>query len=718
MSLYAEIVLGIPLTQTFTYAIPQTSRNLAKIGSRVLVPFHQREITGFIVALKNRKKAEDYELKNIREVLDEEPVFTAEFLSFTKKLSAVSFSSWGEMLQAALPPSYVLKSRTKMSLSEEGKTALQSESLSGGEREVLELLQRGAYTRTFIKRKVKQKNLSTILSRLERKGLIQAQSDLKKTHRRVEREVDLSPVQLEMDFSLDEESCMASDFISESLRTKSFFSFYLHASQSKREAIYFDLIKKALNVRKKILFLVPEITLTTSLQQKFEKKLGENVALLHSQLTAKQRESEWERIKNGRADVVVGPRSAVLSPLRDIGLIILDNEQDESYLQKENPSYDARKGALLRAKQSSALLVYGSSIPSVEAYYQAKKQGFLVQIKENSAEREVEILRDDSRKSVIEEKLMHKIGQKLASDNPDPILVFYNRRGYASFMICSRCRYIPRCQRCDVTMSFHKKEGKLLCHYCGFSSPKIHTCPECRGKMEFGKNFGIEVVEEELKKKFPGKHIVSFDSDIVRTKKEQERVLSRFSENKIDILIGTQFLAHQENLPPVSTVVILYPEIFLTLPDFRASQKTFQTLIQMTRFLSREGIPTLFIQTSNPDHYSIRHAAFDEYGCFYDQEINYRRLMNYPPFSYLAEILLTGENLRALARESRKIFSCVKDQDSQIETWGPALAPVSRIRGKFRVQVVLKSKKKRALDRALQKSLERVKSRKTVFLHG
>jgi primosomal protein N' (replication factor Y) len=236
--------------------------------------------------------------------------------------------------------------------------------------------------------------------------------------------------------------------------------------------------------------------------------------------------------------------------------------------------------------------------------------------------------------------------------------------------------------------------------------------------MEFGKNFGIEVIEEELKKKFPGKHIVSFDSDIVRTKKEQERVLSRFSENKIDILIGTQFLAHQENLPPVSTVVILYPEIFLTLPDFRASQKTFQTLIQMTRFLSREGIPTLFIQTSNPDHYSIRHAAFDEYGCFYDQEINYRRLMNYPPFSYLAEILLTGENLRALARESRKIFSCVKDQDSQIETWGPALAPVSRIRGKFRVQVVLKSKKKRALDRALQKSLERVKSRKTVFLHG
>jgi primosomal protein N' (replication factor Y) len=497
-----------------------------------------------------------------------------------------------------------------------------------------------------------------------------------------------------------------------------FWSFYLHASRQKREAIYFDLIKKILNIRKKILFLVPEIRLTASLQEKFTKKLGENVALFHSQLTAKQRESEWERIKTSRADVVVGPRSAILSPLSNIGLIILDDEHDDSYLQTENPSYDARKGALLRARQSSALLISGSSIPSVEAYYLAKKQGYLIEIKEKSPDRKVEILRRRSRKCVVEDKLIHEIGQKLSGKNPDPIIVFFNRRGYSSFMICSHCRYIPRCERCDVTMSFHKKKEKLLCHYCGFSSPKINTCPECGGELVFGKSFGIEVVEEEFKRRFPGKNIVCFDSDRVRTRKDQEKILYRFAEKKIDILLGTQFLAHQGNLTPVSTVVILYPEIFLTLPDFRASQKTFQTVNQMTKFLAKEGAPRLFIQTTNPDHYSIRHAAFDDYCSFYDQEIKYRRLMNYPPFSSLAEVLLTGENLRALARESRKIFSCVKDQDSQIETWGPALAPVSMIRGKFRVQVVLKSKKKRALDRALKKSLNRVKSRKTVFIYG
>ncbi len=718
MSRYAEIVLGLPLSQTFTYAIPETCRTLAKVGSRVLVPFHQRKMTGFIVSLGDRKKIQDYELKDIQEVLDDEPVFTDQFLSFTQKFSDAHFCSWGEMLQAALPPSYVQKTRIKMSLSEEGKAALLGESLSEEEREILELFHKGAYTRTFIKRKIKRNNASSILVRLEGKGLIQAQSDLKKTHRRKERIDDLEPVQLEMDFSLDEESQKASNFISEHIGGDKFSFFILHASRQKREAVYFDLIKKILRIRRKVLFLVPEIVLTSSLRKKFIKKLGEQVALLHSQLTEAQREHEWERIRNDRADVVVGPRSAILSPLKDIGLIIVDDEHDESYIQRENPAYDARKGALLRAKLSSSLLLYGSSIPSVESYYQAKKRGIVVQIKDKPAGQKVVFLKDGSKKGVLADQLIRELERRTAGKNPDPVLFFFNRRGYASFVICPRCRYIPRCKRCDVTMSFHKKEGKLLCHYCGFSSPLNYTCPECQGKIGFGKSFGIEVIEEELKKRFPDKHIVCFDSDVVRTKKDQEQVLSQFGENRIDILLGTQLLAHQKNIPPVSTVVVLYPEVFLTSPDFRASQKTFQTLIQMTKFVSQKTHSTLYLQTSNPDHYSIRHAAFGDYASFYDQEIRYRRLMNYPPFSYLAEILLTGENLRNVARESRKIFSCVKDQDDRIETWGPALAPVSRIRGKYRIQVVLKSKKKRALDRALKKSLKRVKSKKTVFLYG
>jgi primosomal protein N' (replication factor Y) len=715
MSLYAEVVLGLPLTKTFTYTIPEASKNLLQIGSRVIVPFHRRDITGFVVRLKSRKKREDYELREIQEVLDDEPVFTGDFLSFTQKFSAASFCSWGEMLQAALPPSYVPKSRIKMSLSEKGEKAIQNRSLDMEELKILELLRKGPYTRMFIKRKIQKKNLSSVLARLEKKGLILAKSDLKKMQRRAESEADFTPVQLEMDFFWDEKTRKACDIISEALGKNEFFSFFLRASREKREAIYFDLIKKILKIQKKVLFLVPEIGLTASLQEKLTKRLGESVTLLHSQLTAKQRESEWERIRTGRAGVVVGPRSAILSPLADIGLIILDDEHDDSYLQTENPSYDARKGALLRAKQSSALLISGSSTPSVDAFYTAKKQGCLVEIAEKSTDKKVEILRERSRKYVLDDRLIHEIGQELKGKHPNPIIVFFNRRGYASFMVCLRCRYNPRCERCDVAMGFHKKERKLLCHYCGFSSPEISTCPECGGKLVFGRSFGIEVVEEELKRRFPGKHIVCFDSDRMNKKKDQENILTRFAKKRIDILLGTQFLAHQENLPPVSTVVILHPEVFLALPDFRAGQKIFQTVSQMTKFLAKEGKPRLLIQTANPDHYSIRHAAYDDYDGFFAQEIKYRRLMGYPPFSRLAEVLLTGENLRSLAREFRKIFAGVRDQDATIETWGPALAPVTRIRGKFRIQVVLKSKKKRALDRALQKSLESVKTRKTVL---
>jgi primosomal protein N' (replication factor Y) len=718
MSRYADVVLGLPLTNIFTYLIPETSEDLVKIGCRVLVPFHRREITGFVVGLKSRKKRGDYMLKDIQAVLDQEPVFSREFLSFTQKFSAASFCSWGEMLQAALPPSYAPKSRVKISLSEEGEKALENTSLAEEEKEILNLLQKGAYTRTFVKRKTKRKNLVSILARMERKGLIVAKRDLKTMRRRMEEKTSSTPVQLEMDFSLDEESRKASRIISACLDNNRSSRFYLHAFQKKREAIYFDLIKKTLKIQKKVLFLVPEIGLTEPLQEKFMKKLGENVALLHSQLTEKQRASEWERIKAGLADVVVGPRSAIFSPLSKIGLIILDDEHDESYLQKENFSYDARRGALLRAQQSSALLLSGSSIPSVEAYYRAKRQGYLVEIAGEPAIRKVEILRKRTQKRLVEDRLIQEIGQKLSGKTPERVIVFFNRRGYASFLICPRCRFIPRCERCDVTMSFHKKEDKLLCHYCGFSSPRMPACPQCGAGLVLSQGFGIEVVEEELKKRFPGKSVVCFDSDRVRTRKDQEKILLRFAEKKIDILIGTQFLARQEYLAPASAVVILYPEIFLTLPDFRASQKTFQTVSQMIKCLASEGDPRLYIQTANPDHHSIRHAAFGEYGRFYDQEIQYRRLMDYPPFSRLAEVLLTGENLRALARESRKIFSHVKDRDHTIETWGPALAPVARVRGKFRVQVVLKSKKKRALDRALVESLELVKSRKTVFLYG
>ncbi len=716
MNRYAEVALGLPLKRTFTYAIPEAYRVLAKVGCRVIVPFHRRELPGIIVALRQRREKKDYELKEILELLDEVPVFSPDFLSFTKKISQTFFTSWGEMLQAALPPTYVPKSRTKYYLTSAGKKSLEGDSLSGEERQVMELLLKGIYTLRFIRSKCRLTNLSSLLLRLERKGFILVRHEVvKSSPRQNETEAD-RPVQLEIDFSLDERSLQVLEVISERIGRDLFSPFCLHASQEKRIAVYFDLIKKVLHSRKKVLFLVPEISSTQSLREAFEKKLGKNVSLLHSELTEKKREIEWRRIKEGKAEVVVGPRSTILSPLEDIGLIIVDEEQDEAYYQRESPAYDARTGAWLRARQSSSLLIYGSSTPSVETYHKAKSGGYLLCLEEKPARRRVEILENRSKYGVMAERLLRKIEERLEKN--DPIIVFFNRRGYVSFLICPRCRYVPRCTRCDVALSYHKKEDKLLCHYCGFSESRNHDCPECGARIGFSRSFGIEVVEEELRKRFPRRWIECFDKDIAGTRKNQERILSLFKNKKIDILLGTQLLVHQESLPTVPFVVILNPEILLTLPDFRASQKTFQRLSQMIKFVAHGGNPELVIQTSLPPHYSIQCAAFGDYRSFFAREIEFRRLLDFPPFFHVAEVLLSGEDLRTLARESRKFFSQAKDQAEEVEIWGPALASVARVRERYRVQVVLKSKKKRALTRALETSLERVKSKKAVFLNG
>ncbi len=714
MTLYAEVILPLPLGRSFTYIVPPPSREKARAGVRVLVPFHQRTLTGFIVRLRKRRQAKGLQLKEILEILDETPVFSPWFLTFTRKLTDYHFSSWGEILQSSLPPSFSLKTETKVRLTEEGMKTLEGEELSSDERKILGLLKKRAYSPLFLRRKTKTKKLSPFLSRLEKKGLILTQKRIKRGKAREEMSPPLGPTQLEMDFSLDKKALQSAETLIQKSRESGFSPFLLHGCLEKREAVYFYLIRKIFEKRQKVLFLVPEISLTRTLVEKFQKRLGEKGACLHSRLSEKRRAAEWRRIKAGDVELVLGPRSALLSPLSNVGLIIVDEEQDESYYQQESPAYDARKGAWLRAQQEGSALLFGSAYPSVGSYYKAKKRGYLLALGNGAEKRKVEILDERAKQDLICQELKDKIDLRLK--RKEPVVVFINRRGYASFLLCARCSYIPRCIHCDISLTYHKKEEKLVCHYCNYSMPKISRCPECGAKIIRKRGVGIEVVEEQLKRAFPQSKVLCFNTDVIKTKREQERMLSRFVKGKIDILVGTQLLAHQWDLPRVSLVIIFYPETTLTLSDYKASQKTFQNLVQMMKFAHQDDRGEVIIQTFFPDHFSIRSAASNDYVSFFKQEIQFRRLMNYPPFSRMAEVLFQGENLRNLAQKSRQFSEQISELAADIEILGPALAPVAKVRGRSRIQLVLKTKKRGLLALAIREALKASKFRPSVLM--
>ncbi len=712
MTLYAEVALPLPLSQTFFYLIPEDWQSQVQIGARVLVPFRGRVLTGFVVSLKKRRAKRDIRLKEIEEVLDEKPLFPENFLYFTRRLSDFYYTSWGEFLQASLPPTYVLKSKRMIHLSAEGEEALRKEKLSEEEKAILILLQKKSYTAAFLQRKFGKKRASSFLSRMSRKGYIHFQRDIKKRERRRLRPVLASQKQLEIDFGLSGKLRNFAEAIVQKTSPRAFSPFLLVGPEDERKALYFNLINRVLEREEKILFLVPEISLTQHLIEKFEKKLGKQAAILHSQMPQRTREAEWLKVRSGEAKVVVGPRSALFSLLDNLGLIIVEEEHDDSYFQQENPSYDARRGAWLRAKEEKAVLIYGSAMPTVEAFYQAKKRGYLLDLEQKEQKREVTIVRGRSGRDIMSQQFRESLGEKL--NKGEQALIFINRRGYAPLIVCSNCRHIPKCINCDIALTYHKKEEKLVCHYCNYSLPKPEVCPECKSRIIRLMGYGIEAVEEELKKYFPRARIFSFASDEIKGRKEQERMVHSFSKGKVDILVGTQLLAHRADLPPVSLVGILYPETLLGLADYRASQKTFQTIRLMMSHLQNNDQGKVLIQTELPSHFSIQAAAAQDYGSFFNQEMKLRRLMNYPPFSHMIGVLFQGENLRILAHKSREFSTLLKKEAGKIEVLGPSLAGVKRLRGVNRVQMILKARRKKYLDEALRESLKKVKLRGSI----
>jgi primosomal protein N' (replication factor Y) len=709
MTLFADLVFPLPLAHSFRYIVPPNLAAAALTGKRALAPLGGKTLAGFIVAVDDKAPGESIVLKEIQEIVDPEPVVSPRAVDFTRRLSAHFGSSWGELLAACLPPSREIRTSTKVVLTEQGRAALKDGSLSPEEKKAADVLGPNAYTLLHIRRKSGLKNPASVVSRMRKKGLLEVRERAVPPVRKARPLPPASPAQLELDFSVGPALRAALVAAGAALEQGRFSPWLLFGDPEARLAACLQLIPRVLARSRQVLVLVPEISRAEPLREALEKKLGESAAVLHGQQPDALREAEWRRVRSGEARIVVGPRSALFAPAENLGLVVVEDESDESHVQSESPAYDARRAAWMAAEDRGALLVLGSDAPTVEAFHRAREGGYLISLPRSGIKRPAELVDDRGERGLIARRVMERLRESLGQGRTG--LVFANRRGFASFLVCPRCGHVPRCERCEIALTYFKKDERLVCRYCGASRPRMKACPECGGRVMEPRGAGVEAIEDELRKALPAARIASFDSDRVRTRAAREKAAASWAAGGIDLLVGTEMLAHQD-IPGAGCVAVLNPEVRLAHPDFRSAQRTFRSLLRMVRLAAPDG--DVLVQTSAPDHHAVREAARRDYEAFFDVEIGFRRLMSYPPFSSMAEIVLPGRDLRPVARKARDLVRLAREFGNGLEAMGPGLAPPSAVKGGKGLQIILKAERPDVLDAGLDLVLRAIQGRRSV----
>jgi primosomal protein N' (replication factor Y) (superfamily II helicase) len=488
---------------------------------------------------------------------------------------------------------------------------------------------------------------------------------------------------------------------------------------SGKTEVYLRSVQDTLARGKTALVLVPEIALTLWIGRQCRAWFGakfEGVAVLHSALRDVERAREWWRVRNGEARVVVGTRSAVFAPLENLGLVIVDEEQENSYKQEETPRYHGRDVAIVRAKLENAAALLGSATPALETYHNAMSGKYelltMATRVENRSLAAVEIvdLRLDFQQthqtSPISKTLRDGIGECLSFETQ--ALVLINRRGYSWSVLCRSCGASVQCANCSISMTYHKSRNRLECHYCGSIQAVPKVCPKCDSKCVYFFGEGSEHLEERLRREFPGARIARLDRDTVRTKRQYQETLGAFASGALDILVGTQMLAKGHDFQKVTLVGVISADASLSLPDFRAAERTFQLLTQVAGRAGRGDLPgRVLIQTYYPEHYAIQDAVRQDYVSFYERELHYRRMMGYPPFASLANVIVRDTNLEKAIRWSRRLSEYFSPHDGKgARILGPASAPLARLKNEHRYQFLLKSPKRTLLTKLLTGALE------------
>jgi primosomal protein N' (replication factor Y) (superfamily II helicase) len=518
------------------------------------------------------------------------------------------------------------------------------------------------------------------------------------------------------DFDLNKAQQSALAQMRESVAARKFSGMLLHGvTGSGKTAVYLAAMRGVLEAGRSAILLVPEIGLTPAVAADLHQIFGDEVAILHSALSDKERAEQWHRIKRGDARMVVGTRSAVFAPVADLALIIVDEEHDSSYKQEETPRYHARDVAVVRAKMANAVVVLGSATPSLESYFNAKKNKYaLVELPDRVERRplpEVEIIdmrqefQETGQEQVISRKLAAEIKERL--DRKEQVMVLLNRRGYSPVVLCRTCGKKLECQNCAIALTHHKREHKMVCHYCGFIAPVPKACVHCNSEYVYFLGTGSEKLEELLHGMFPQARIARLDRDTVRSHEDFERALNALNEGELDLLVGTQMIAKGHDIHGVTLVGVVGADVALSLPDFRAAERTFQLLTQVAGRAGRGQTPgKVVLQTYFQDHYAVQYAARHDFIGFYEKELQFRSWMHYPPYSALANVLIRSDKLDDALQWSGilgKWFDSTRHEG--VRVLGPAAAPIMRLKRDYRYHFVLKSPSRKNLNTTLRAML-------------
>lgn len=773
-----QVALPVPLRQTFSYRVPE-DLSLPVPGSRVRVPFGKRKLIGFVVDDPGASPPE--RLKFIDTVLDDTPLLPPEILKFTRWISDYYLASWGQTLRCAYPggldpvPRSIyypvdqnLNCRPDLrplldALTESPKTDAQLRRklgpnfaglLNGALREGLvfrgERLSR-VRTRAGRDRVANLLNTEESRRKLEhpdtpppvQKVLRVLESYREKGYPEVAEVArqakvpqyvlqDMAAQGLVELFELVPanttgvpfEHPLTSDQLEAVSRVRSALSEHRHETfllygitGSGKTEVYLTLIEEVLDRGGTALYLVPEISLTSFLARRLIERLGSRVAILHSSMTEREKVRQWLRARSGEARVVIGPRSALFAPLPGLEVIIVDEEHDASFKQREQPRYHARDMAVLLGAQRGIPVLLGSATPSVESYYNATEAGKytlltlasrpgsarLPKVQVVDMRGEFERVRE---RTVLSKPLKEAVAQALAEKRQ--VVVLRNRLGFSTFILCRKCGKTLQCTDCAVALTYHRRRNLLKCHYCGRSTSLPEACPDCGAPYLQYLGEGTEKIEDLIAEEFPSASIARMDREAVRRVREFDRIWREFERGKIDILVGTQMVAKGHDIHNVTLVGILSADFILGVPDFRSAERTFQLITQAAGRAGRgRHSGRVFLQSFHPEHYAVEAAARQDYSAFFQKDAWYRRVAGYPPYSALARVELRhaqAARAGAWADEARRILK--SRADSSVRLLGPAPAPLARLEGKYRVHLILKAPTRARLQKLLSELLE------------